>query len=83
MGFNKIQVKLFFDNLRKCFADQRHPPHNVYNMDESGVSTVPNKVPKLLSPVGKKSVKSLQLREGSWLQLSVVLVLRVTMCPQQ
>lgn len=35
INFNKNNVNLFFNNLAKIFAS-----HNIYNVDEKGVSTV-------------------------------------------
>ena len=56
MGFNKPQVTLFFDNLTNLMSIHKFPPSRVFNMDESGIPTVPNKVPKVISPKGKKLV---------------------------
>ena len=33
-----------------------YPPSRIYNMYETGVSTVPNKVPKLYAEKGKRAV---------------------------
>lgn len=46
-GFNKVQVKRFFDNLEECYKKYDLPPHRVLNVDESGISTVVNKLPKV------------------------------------
>jgi hypothetical protein len=56
MGFNKTQVSLFFENLAKVFEKQHYGPNQIYNMDESGFSTVPNHIEKVISPTGKKHV---------------------------
>ena len=56
MGFNKPQVSIFFDNLTELMTKFQFPPSRVFNMDESGIPTVPNKVPKVISPKGKKLV---------------------------
>jgi hypothetical protein len=37
-------------------AEKKFPAHRKFNMDESGISTVPNRVPKVISPKGKKIV---------------------------
>ena len=34
------------------FKENTFPPHRIYNIDESGLSTVPTKLPKVLSPTG-------------------------------
>lgn len=56
MGFNKVQVTRFYDNLKVCCQNTKFPAHRKFNMDETGVSTVPNKTPKVLTPKGKKTV---------------------------
>lgn len=39
-GFNRESVKKFHDLLRTTFAEHQYPPSRVWNMDETGVSTV-------------------------------------------
>lgn len=56
MGFNKTQVKVFYDNLQDLYKKYNFAPSRIYNMDESGVSTVPKKIPKVISVKGKKLV---------------------------
>lgn len=56
MGFNRTQVERFFKNLKKIMTEKRIPPHRMFNMDESGLSTVPNKIPKVFAQKGKKLV---------------------------
>ena len=56
LGFNKVQCERFFDNLKECYVEKGFRPHRVFNMDESGISTVPNKTPKVISSKGKKGV---------------------------
>ncbi|XP_063222242.1 uncharacterized protein LOC134534428 [Bacillus rossius redtenbacheri] len=56
VGFNKVQVSRFFENLKQCRLEKKFPPHRIFNMDETGVTTVPNKTPKIISPKGKKTV---------------------------
>jgi hypothetical protein len=47
MGFNKVSVGQFFENLKSVYEKTNYPAHRVYNMDESGISTVPNSKPKV------------------------------------
>lgn len=56
MGFNKIQIDLYFSNLRNLIEKYKFPSTRIFNMDESGLSTVPNKTPKIVSPRGQKTV---------------------------
>lgn len=39
-GFNKESVKEFFDVLETVLSEQDFPPHKIWNMDETGFSTV-------------------------------------------
>lgn len=55
-GFNRPQVELFFKNLEQVLNDKKILPHRLYNMDESGMLTVPNKLPKVVAPKGKRTV---------------------------
>lgn len=55
-GFNRPQVELFFKNLEQMLNDKKISPHHLYNMDESGILTVPNKLPKVVAPQGKRTV---------------------------
>lgn len=63
MGFNKTQVDIFFANLEKLYKQHTFPPGLVYNMDESGISTVPNKIPKVISTKGKKLIGKISSAE--------------------
>ena len=56
IGFNAVQVSWFFDNLKEVYGKHTYPPSRIYNMDETGVSTVPNKVPKVYAEKGKRAV---------------------------
>ncbi|XP_022819194.1 uncharacterized protein LOC111351487 isoform X1 [Spodoptera litura] len=40
VGFNRAQVNLFFINLKILLDKYNFPPSNVYNCDETGVTTV-------------------------------------------
>lgn len=54
-SFNKNTVSNFFSNLKECY--QRYPfrPDQIYNVDETGNSTV-HVPPKLLAPKGMKQI---------------------------
>jgi hypothetical protein len=53
---NKVQCGRYFENVKVCYETKGFKSHCVFNMDESGISTVPNKTPKVISPIGKKDV---------------------------
>lgn len=56
MGFNQVQVNIFYDNLQSLFDKYKFLPSRIFNMDESGINTVPKKIPKVISMKGKKLV---------------------------
>lgn len=59
IGFNKIQVDRFYKNLAEINKKYNFRPNRIYNMDETGMSTVPKKTPKVVSVRGKKVVGKL------------------------
>jgi hypothetical protein len=65
IGFNQVQCGTFFENLKVCFETKGFKSHRVFNMDESGISTVPNKTTKVISPVRKKYVCEVSSGERS------------------
>lgn len=52
MGFNKTQVGRFFDNLANVYQKYGFKPQQIFNVDETGVSTVPESKTKVISPKG-------------------------------
>jgi len=56
MGFNKPQVKVFFDLLKTEMDKHHFMPSRIFNADETGVPTVPTKTPKVLAAKGVKRV---------------------------
>lgn len=71
MGFNKIQVSRFFENLQSLYEKRQYTPDRIYNMDETGLSTVPNKLPKVLTTKGKKLVGKVSSAERGQLVTAV------------
>ena len=55
-GFNPQNVKSFFDLYKDVMEKENYPPHRIFNVDEKGVSTVPNHVPKIIAMKGRKQV---------------------------
>ena len=56
MGFNRVEVAKFYTLLEEVRSSQAFAASNIYNVDESGLSTVPTKLLKVLSPCGAKRV---------------------------
>lgn len=61
-AFNKPQVQKFFVLLEKVLSEEGIPPQRIYNMDESGLTTV-QKPSKILAQKGKKQVGALTSAE--------------------
>lgn len=62
-GFNRTAVGNFFDLLEPLMEQYNFRPENIYNVDETGITTVPNKPSKVLALRGKKQVGSLSSAE--------------------
>ena len=58
VGFNKPQVALFFENLRRLLEKYSFPASRIFNADETGVSSV-HENSKVLSMKGKRQVGKL------------------------
>lgn len=54
-AFNKYMVDQFFDNLKKVLDIHKFPAERIFNLDETGVTTVMKPV-KIVSTTGKKQV---------------------------
>jgi len=55
-GFNPTQVENFFNLLAELYQKHNFVPSRIFNVDETGVPTVPTKIPKILSAKGVKRV---------------------------
>jgi hypothetical protein len=55
-GFNEVVVQNFFKLFEGLQSKFNFPPSRIYNCDETGIMTVPNKQSKILSTRGKKQV---------------------------
>lgn len=62
MNFNRENVRLFFDNLARVFDRHHFMPHNIYNVDETGCTTV-QKPTKVLATKGVKQVGAITSHE--------------------
>lgn len=63
MGFNRPQVDRFFVKMSALMDKYKFPPQSIYNMDETGISTVPNRPPRVLSIKGKRAVNKIASSE--------------------
>ena len=59
MGFNRIQVNQFYELLRSLLEENHFPPSRIFNVDETGLSTVPGRLPKVITLKGKRSVNKI------------------------
>lgn len=57
LGFNKTEVTLFFNNLERLMTQHNFEPHRIYNVDETGITTV-QETEKIIAPKGQKRVGS-------------------------
>lgn len=62
-GFNKVQVTSFFELLEKLCDDHKFTATQIYNVDESGFSTVQKKPTKIVAKKGKHQVGSISSGE--------------------
>lgn len=62
-GFNRPSVTKVFDLFSSLMEKYRFSPNNIYNVDETGILTVPNKPSKVVALRGKKQVGSLTSAE--------------------
>lgn len=62
-AFNKQQIKNYFDRLLEVFNQHAFEPVNIWNVDESGLSTVPSKNVKIFATKGQKQVGVLSSAE--------------------
>lgn len=69
-GFNKESVNNFFNLLQEVYENQNFPPNRVFNVDETGLTVVQNKVAEVVGRKGKRQIASLtSLERGSLITL--------------
>ena len=61
--FNEVSVSAFFDILEKLQDEKKFTPDRICNVDETGISTVPNNPSRIIAPKGKKQVGCLSSAE--------------------
>jgi hypothetical protein len=55
-GFNRVSVAKFFELLKQVMDKFHFTADRIFNVDETGITTVPNKPSKVLATVGKRQV---------------------------
>ncbi|KAG5866986.1 hypothetical protein JTB14_028175 [Gonioctena quinquepunctata] len=59
MAFNKVNVDAFFSTLREIRQKTPYEPHQIFNVNETGISTVPPKLSQSISPTGARRVSKI------------------------
>lgn len=62
LSFNKTNVSIFYNNLRYVKEKFKFGPQDIYNLDETGVTTV-HKPSKILAAMGKKQIGQMTTAE--------------------
>ena len=70
MAFNRHNVQLFFDNIKAIYETLKPSPMRIWNLDETGVNTVPTSK-QILCQKGMKQIGQIKSGERG---------INVTMC---
>ena len=62
-GFNQVSANTFFDLLEKLQEKYKFTQDRIFNVDEIGITTVPNKPMRIIGTRGKKQVGALSSAE--------------------
>ncbi|XP_062558652.1 uncharacterized protein LOC134223503 [Armigeres subalbatus] len=62
-GFNRNSVQEFWNLLETVFNDHEYSASRIWNMDETGVSTVPTKASKIVAKKGQRHVAGISSGE--------------------
>ncbi|KAB0790448.1 hypothetical protein PPYR_15170 [Photinus pyralis] len=71
-AFNRHTVSAFFSLLIELYDHYKFSPSQIYNVDETGITTVPNKPSKVIATKGKKQVGTLSSAERGTTTTSVI-----------
>lgn len=71
-SFNQINVSKFFDLLEPLQQKNNYSPSRIYNVDETGVTTVQGRPSKVIAFKGRKQVGSLTSAERGTLCTAVI-----------
>lgn len=72
ISFNRHNVSAFFGLLIEIYDRYKFTPSQIYNVDETGITTVPNKPSKVVATKGKKQVGTLSSAERGTTTTSIV-----------
>jgi len=64
-GFNKEDVDAFFTLLETAMDQHHYSANDIYNVDETGISVVPAKMPEVLAKKGKRQIVATTSAERS------------------
>ncbi|KAJ4447454.1 hypothetical protein ANN_09461 [Periplaneta americana] len=59
-GFNRESVNKFFDLYEEAIEANNCPPSRIFNVDETGLTVVQNKLPKIIALKGLKAIPTLK-----------------------
>ena len=71
-GFNRVAVNNFFDLLEEIFDKNNLPQDRIYNCDETGMTTVPKTMSRVISTKGKRQVGGLTSAERGQLITAII-----------
>ena len=75
--FNPVNVKQVFDILEPLIDQYKLPANNIYNVDETSISTVQGRSSKIIAKMGRRQVGSLVSAEGGQ-HVTAVICMSVT-----
>ncbi|KAJ4451383.1 hypothetical protein ANN_02845 [Periplaneta americana] len=71
-GFNAVSVNKFFEILKSVLGDKNFPSHRIFNVDETGITTVQTRSNKVLARKGTKQVGTITSAERGVLSTAVI-----------
>ena len=74
IGFNRKDVEQFYQNLYDVFEKDAYDATEVFNVDETGLGTVPTKVNRVIAERGRKQVGSIKSAERGTLVTAVMCI---------
>ncbi|XP_046389327.1 uncharacterized protein LOC124158184 [Ischnura elegans] len=76
LGFSKENIEKFYKLLENVYDKGKFTPDRIYNVDESGITVVQSKVPKVIGLKGKRQIAALTSGErGALITVVAFLIL--------